>query len=130
MKKAELLDNIALMRTNVEWNYPIDYAATLDVCEQLVTKYYQDRPNLDCALEDDTVNYSKWIPVTERLPYPCQYVWITCMADGRPNWVAEANYYPSEDKKVSDWGNIPILNHKTAKVIAWMDRPWPEPYRG
>ena len=52
MKKAELLENIELMRANVEWFYPMDYAATLDICEQLVKDHYQDAPDLDCALKE------------------------------------------------------------------------------
>ena len=42
MKKAELLQNIDLMRATVEWEYDISFAATLDVCEELVKKYVSD----------------------------------------------------------------------------------------
>lgn len=42
MTKAELLQNIDLMRSEVEWEYPMDYAATLDVCEQLVKEHYEE----------------------------------------------------------------------------------------
>lgn len=47
MKKNELLENISLMRSNVEWDYPMDFAATLDICEDLVQRYYKDSPNCD-----------------------------------------------------------------------------------
>ena len=52
MTKAELLQNIELMRAEVEWCYPIDYAATLDVCEELVKEHIPDEPDFDCAMRD------------------------------------------------------------------------------
>ena len=52
MKKIELLRNLELMKSEVEWEYPIDYAATLDICEGLVRKHYQENPDLDCALKE------------------------------------------------------------------------------
>ena len=52
MKKAELLQNIELMRATVEWEYDISYAATLDVCEELVKEHIPDESDLDCALRE------------------------------------------------------------------------------
>lgn len=52
MTKVELLENINIMRAEIEWEAPIDYAATLDICKQLVIDHYQDTPDLDCAMRD------------------------------------------------------------------------------
>ena len=52
MKKAELLQNIDLMRSEIEWEYPMDFAATLDVCEELVKEHIPDESDLDCALRE------------------------------------------------------------------------------
>lgn len=32
MGEKELLNNISMMTSEVEWTYPLDYAATLDIC--------------------------------------------------------------------------------------------------
>ena len=73
-----------------------------------------------------------WISTEERLPDYGTFVWATCEAEGRNNWVIDACYLPiPKDRNVrgySDWGNIPILNNGKAKVIAWMEQDTPEPY--
>ena len=71
----------------------------------------------------------KWIPVKTMLPEPFSYVYITCKAKGRENWVAEGFYMPAKSDKYSEWGNIPILNMGQAEVIAWQYKDIPKPYK-
>lgn len=77
----------------------------------------------------------RWIPVSERLPKPYEYVNCTChsLIDDREDWVVETMYLPIPKEvnvqSYSDWGNIPILNWGKAEVIAWMHRDIPEPYK-
>lgn len=74
----------------------------------------------------------KWIPVSERLPKPFEYVNCTChsLVDDRDDWVIETCYVPlPQNSPYSDWGNIPMLNDGKCEVIAWMHRDIPEPYQ-
>ena len=76
-----------------------------------------------------------WIPVSERLPELYTFVYATChsLVDDREDWVIETCYVPIpkeyNSRKFSDWGNIPMINHGEAEVIAWMKRDIPEPYK-
>ena len=77
-----------------------------------------------------------WIPVKDRLPKDYSYVYATCKADGRENWVIDTCCYvplsklaPNSNRCYSDWGNVPILNSGQAEVIAWMPHDIPEPYQ-
>jgi hypothetical protein len=73
-----------------------------------------------------------WIPVSERLPKPFEFVNCTChsLIDNRNDWVVETVYIPQPQKSpYSDWGNIPMLNDGECEVIAWMHRDIPEPYQ-
>ena len=76
-----------------------------------------------------------WIPVSERLPELYTFVYATChsLVDDREDWVIETCYVPIpkeyNSRRFSDWGNIPMLNHGEAEVIAWMKRDIPEPYK-
>lgn len=76
-----------------------------------------------------------WIRVEDQLPEPFTFVNATCrsLVDDRENWVIETLYLhiPEEANKyhLSDWGNIPMLNHGKAEVIAWVERFIPEPYK-
>ena len=77
----------------------------------------------------------RWIPVSERLPELYTFVYATChsLVDDREDWVIETCYMPIpkeyNSRRFSDWGNIPMLNHGKAEVIAWMERDIPEPYK-
>lgn len=79
--------------------------------------------------------FSKWIPVTERLPEPFTFVNATCrsLVDDREDWVVETIYLPipkeTNKRGYSDWGNIPMLNLGEAEVIAWVERIIPQPYK-
>lgn len=81
------------------------------------------------------LEYTMWIPVSERLPELYTFVYATChsLVDDRENWVIETCYVPIpkeyNSRRFSDWGNIPMLNHGEAEVIAWMKRDIPEPYK-
>lgn len=77
-------------------------------------------------------NPTSWIPVTERLPKAYEFVNCTChsLIDDREDWVIETVYVPQpSDSPYSDWGNIPMLNSGDCKVVAWMHRDIPEPYK-
>lgn len=88
-----------------------------------------------CLMAIKALEQAKWIPVSERLPELYTFVYATChsLVDDRENWVIETCYVPIpkeyNSRKFSDWGNIPMLNHGEAEVIAWMERDIPEPYK-
>ena len=74
----------------------------------------------------------RWIPVSERLPMEYEFVNCTChsLIDDREDWVIETVYIPQpSDSPYSDWGNIPMLNWGDCKVVAWMHRDIPKPYK-
>lgn len=74
----------------------------------------------------------RWIPVSERPPKAFEFVDCTChsLIDDREDWVIETVYLPQpSDSPYSDWGNIPMLNSGDCKVVAWMHRDIPEPYK-
>lgn len=78
------------------------------------------------------IDYSPWIPCSERLPEAPGFVNCTChsLIDDREDWVVETVYIPQpSNSPYSDWGNIPILNWKQAEVVAWMYRYIPKPYK-
>lgn len=77
-------------------------------------------------------NQPQWIPVSERLPKAFEFVNCTChsLIDDREDWVIETIYVPQpSDSPYSDWGNIPMLNSGDCKVVAWVHRGIPEPYK-
>lgn len=74
----------------------------------------------------------RWISVSERLPKIFEYVNCTChsLIDDREDWVIETCYVPQpSNSPYSDWGNIPMLNRDHCKVVAWMHRDIPKPYK-
>lgn len=88
---------------------------------------------LDVAIETLKQPEPQWIPCSERLPKAFEFVNCTChsLIDNREDWVIETVYVPQpSDSLYSDWGNIPMLNSGDCKVVAWMHRYIPEPYRG
>ena len=73
-----------------------------------------------------------WIPVSERLPKAFEFVNCTChsLIDDREDWVIETIYVPQpSNSPYSVWGNIPMLNSGDCKVVAWMHRDIPQPYK-
>ena len=102
-------------------------------------------PNEPRWSDNEVVNFLKsrpsaqpeqrWIPVSERLPELYTFVYATChsLVDDREDWVIETCYVPIpkeyNSRRFSDWGNIPMLNHGEAEVIAWMKWDIPEPYK-
>jgi hypothetical protein len=105
MTNAEAIQTLKLIQAQVEWEYPMDYAAAIDEAIK--------------ALEAQ-----EWIPVSERLPeskpedleYPTV---IACCEDGE---VMTACYYES----TKEWGIGENYDRKI-NPVAWM--PLPEPYR-
>lgn len=84
---------------------------------------------LDMAIK--SLEQTRWIPVSERLPNAYEFVNCTChsLIDDREDWVIETVYIPQPSySPYSDWGNIPMLNSGDCKVVAWMHRDIPEPY--
>ena len=78
------------------------------------------------------LEHTRWIPVSERLPNAYEFVNCTChsLIDDREDWVIETVYVQQPpDSPYSDWGNIPMLNSGDCKVVAWMHRDIPEPYK-
>lgn len=90
----------------------------------------QQKQAIDKAIE--ALERASWIPVGERLPKAFEFVNCTChsLIDDREDWVIETIYIPQpSDSPYSDWGNIPMLNSGDCKVVAWMHRDIPEPYK-
>lgn len=90
----------------------------------------EDNEALDLAIK--ALEQTSWIPVSERLPNAYEFVNCTChsLIDDREDWVIETVYIPQpSDSPYSDWGNIPMLNSGDCKVVAWMHRDIPEPYK-
>ena len=68
-----------------------------------------------------------WIPVEQKLPEDFTHVYATCISliDDRKPWVTEGEYNSAIGWK----GMAPMLELGKAKVIAWMPKEWPAPYR-
>lgn len=102
------------------------YKSNGEVCEKREIR----KVVLEAAIK--ALEQTKWIPVSERLPNAYEFVNCTChsLIDDRENWVIETVYIPQpSDSPYSDWGNIPMLNSGDCKVVAWMHRDIPEPYK-
>ena len=119
MTREEELDWLCRLRSEIyvympkEWLIPMNNA-------------------LDMAISALSESKGEWIPVSERLPEKFRFVNCTChsLIDDREDWVVETVYVPQPpNSPYSDWGNIPMLNHKECEVIAWMYREIPEPYK-
>lgn len=103
----------------------------VEIAKPIKFEDYADmREALDMAIK--ALEQTRWIPVSERLPKVYEFVNCTChsLIDDREDWVIETVYIPQpSDSPYSDWGNIPMLNSGNCKVIAWMHRDIPEPYK-
>lgn len=107
-----IAEYIPLMPTG--WTLPLNIAKTIN------------------ELPSVTPQLTSWIPVSERLPEAYEFVNCTChsLIDDREDWVIETVYIPQPSySPYSDWGNIPMLNSGDCKVVAWMHRDIPEPYK-
>lgn len=119
MTNEEAIKTIKTAISEVEWEYPIDYAAAFEVAIK--------------ALEEQ----ARWIPVSERLPdkefkkgrengtvfnlYPCLVTRYATHSPVNPERLYVAKHYYD--------GNGFLNNGEqecTEAVIAWM--PLPEPY--
>ena len=100
MTNEEAIEIIKIARAEVEWEYPMDYAAAFDKAIE--------------ALEQEP----KWIPVSERLPEAGKQ-YLCCNEDG----FREVGYL---SKVTGEWGFTDT--EAFGEVIAWM--PLPEPYTG
>lgn len=107
-------------------------------CRQAIKESAQVIEELSAKLQVANMERSSqyynggWIPCSERLPEAFEFVNCTChsLIDDREDWVIETVYIPQpSDSPYSDWGNIPMLNSGDCKVVAWMHRDIPEPYR-
>ena len=103
MTNEEAIEIIKIARAEVEWEYPMDYAAAFDKAIE--------------ALEQEP----KWIPVSERLPEDGQEILFSTKTgrvyDGKYHDDDSANQWYSYKDKCRAWNNV---------VNAWM--PLPEPY--
>ena len=93
---------------------------------------FTDRELEDIETVIKKLKQTSWIPVSERLPNAYEFVNCTChsLIDDREDWVIETVYIPQPSySPYSDWGNIPMLNSGDCKVVAWMHRDIPEPYK-
>lgn len=123
----------------------IDKQAAIDAIEN----YHIDTTDIDSDTED-SIKFGmatalniirqlppiepkpRWIPVSERLPKPYTWVYVTChsLVNDWEDWVIDTIYEPQpKDSPYSDWGNIEMLNNGECEVIAWMEWISPEPYK-
>ena len=137
MTNEEAIEAIKMAVSQVEWEYPLEYAAAFDMAIEALKKQ------------------SKWVPVSERLPdKSMKYVIFTLYT---PAWhdvtdelPEEERDFPEETKVVcgqvvvysnrnrywcweDEYGEVAIKNEhikeytgKEAFITAWM--PLPEPY--
>ena len=125
MTNKEAIETIKIAITEVEWNYPMDYAAAFETAIE--------------ALEKQAT--SEWIPVSERLPE--EHDTMFAKFKGTDKWSDSMFAKKSDKVNVTvefddgsrmtqtlytidgEWKRETNIKHK---VIAW--RPLPEPYKG
>ena len=125
MTNKEAIDTIKIAIAEVEWNYPMDYAAAFETAIE--------------ALETQAT--SEWIPVSERLPE--EHDTMFAKFKGTDKWSDSMFAKKSDKVNVTvefddgsrmtqtlytidgEWKRETNIKHK---VIAW--RPLPEPYKG
>jgi len=108
---------------DITWHDP-SYSDPLNVLTEVRDKIRE--------LPSVTPQEPRWIPVSEKLPKEFESVDCTChsLIDDREDWVIETVYMlQPPNSPYSDWGNIPMLNKGDCKVVAWVHRDIPEPYK-
>lgn len=105
MKPQEAVGIMKIAISEVEWEYPMDYAVAFNMA-------------ID-ALEKQAT--SEWIPVSERLPENIKTVLVTLQEMEQPTigWYGNIDGWRLSEKEFSN------IEHE---VIAW--QPLPEPYKG
>lgn len=101
MTREEAIEIIKIARAEVEWEYPMDYAAAFDKAIE--------------ALEQEP----KWIPVSEGLPEYGTEV-LTCIRSGYVEIQSLETYGEYWENQHGDWTDFD-------EVIAWLLLP--KPYR-
>lgn len=104
MTIKEAIKTIELAIAEVEWVYPIDYAAAFDVAVSAL-----------CAKEEKPSG--GWISVEDELPERFQPV-IICREKKRGEYIVEQGM-----RDVKDWWKV--YGTRTKNVIFWMPMPWP-----
>lgn len=103
MTNEEAIETIKMAVSQVEWEYPMNYAAAFEVAIK--------------ALKEQ----ARWIPVSERLPEETGKCIVTAF-DG----IKSRSTYAHFQKTV---GNFILTGRRSAwRVTAWMPMPMPEPY--
>ena len=69
----------------------------------------------------------QWIPVEERLPKDFSVVWASCETDHGDPYVIECEYRLWNH--FTPWGDNATIAAGNAKVVAWMPKTFPEPYK-
>ena len=106
MTNEESIEIIKVARAEVEWEYPMDYAAAFDKAIE--------------ALEKEP----KWIPVSERLPKAGEYV-----GDAAKYYLVQNEYGDMLVARYTHgdyWEQIYQLKPIGDEIVAWM--PLPKPY--
>lgn len=70
MKTKEIIENLKLMQSQVEWNYPMDYAVTIDEAIEAVKIADLVKQRIGDRLSKDLINGTKWISVGGGLQCP------------------------------------------------------------
>ena len=106
MDNQEAIETIKLALSQIEWEYPMDYAVAFDMAIS--------------ALESQ-----EWVPVSQRLPDIGEEVLVTYSIDRRKKrFVYTATW--SGEEWLSVWDEFRDMRH-TITYHAW--KPLPEPYK-
>lgn len=75
----------------------------------------------------EKTNQPRWIPVEERLPKDFTVVWASCETDPGDPYVIECEYRLWN--RFTPWGDNASIAEGNAKVVAWMPKTYPEPFK-